>query len=334
MTLISTAPMTLADYSIISHEPLVKKVIMSLVDNGSVMARDIPFFNKQALTAQGVRWADGLPTPHWASLNEQPQSVTATPKPYQEQVFILRDNIDTDKLLVQDENQIVDPRGSRIDIYMKAVSFDFNYKFINNNHITGDSKAPIGLRYRLDNTLGCRSEQLIDAGGVDLTLASMTADTANHFVELVDQLVSYVEGPAGYVCLYMNETMKRRFATALRKMGTSGGLDVTKDQFDRSIEVYKDCRLYDIGRKLDQTSFIIQATETAAGADGSDHYTSIYAVNYGPEHMYGWQFDALQAHDLGLLNDGVNLRTNVDWAGGLMNDNLRSFARLFDIKIS
>lgn len=336
MTNISTAPMTLADYAIISHEPLVSKVVSSLVDNGSVMARDIPFFESPQLIAAGVRWEKGLPTPHWASLNEQPSSTTGTPTPYQEQAFILRDNIDTDRRLVMDKNNIVDPRGVRIDAYLKAQAYDFNDKFLNNDHITGDAKAFLGLKFRLNNTIGCRSEQLIDAGAVDMSSAGMTAATANLFVEFLEQALSYCDLSSGGMAgrIYMNETLLRRFRRGLRLMGTSGGLTITQDQYDRTVETFHGVPIYDIGRKIDQSTLIIPSVETSAGASSGGNSTSCYVCNFGPEHLYGWQFEPIKVTDLGLLNDGVNMRTNIDWAGGIMNDNLRSFARVFDIKLA
>lgn len=336
MTNISTAPMTLADYAITAHEPLVSKVVMSLVDNGSVMARDIPFFDSPQLVAAGVRWEKGLPTVHWASLNEQPSSTTGVPAPYQEQAFILRDNIDTDRRLVQDKNNIVDPRGLRIDAYLKSQSYDFNDKFINNDHIAGDAKAILGLRYRLNNTIGCRSEQLLTGGAVDMSSAGMTAATANLFVEILEQALSYCDLSSGGMSgrIYMNETLLRRFRRGLRLMGTSGGLDITQDSFDRTIETFHGVPIYDIGRKSDQSTLIIPSVETTAGVSTGGNSTSVYVANFGPEHLYGWQFEPLKVTDLGLLNDGVNMRTNIDWAGGLMNDNLRSFARIYDIKLA
>ena len=34
---------------------------------------------------------------------------------------------------------------------MKAITYDLNYKFINNNHATGDANSFTGIRYRIDN---------------------------------------------------------------------------------------------------------------------------------------------------------------------------------------
>ena len=143
----------------------------------------------------------------------------------------------------------------------------------------------------------------------------------------------------------MNEVMKRRFRTAMRALGTDGGFATTQDQYGRTISSYKDCPIVDIGRKSDQTTYIIPGNgltgssavgelSTGVASTGSSAlFTSIYAVNYGPGHFYGWQFEPLMGHDLGLLNNGAIYRTVVDWAGGFINDSNRSVARLFDVKI-
>jgi hypothetical protein len=132
----------------------------------------------------------------------------------------------------------------------------------------------------------------------------------------------------------MNEVMARRFNTALRTLGTSGGFSIVKDQFDRDHKMFMGATIKDIGYKADQATRIITNTETSAGLAGSSTFTSIYAVNYGDDHFHGWQYEPVNANDLGLLNDGVTYSTVIDWAGGLINDNIRSIARLYDIKMS
>jgi hypothetical protein len=334
---ISANALSLAQYAQLSNNPLVQAITFSLINNGAVLD-DIPFVNKASLIANGVRWEGNLPAVNWASVNEEPVTVSGTPTPYQEQVYLIRNSIDVDKVLVQDVNKIGDPRANQLNAYLKGVTYDLNHKFINNVHTgTGDPKAFVGIRGRIDNggVFGVRSANKIDAGGVDMSQAGMTQATANKFIEFLDQLLWSVDSPDGTgVVLYMNEVMQRRFNFALRLMGTSGGLMTTQDQFNRTIQQYKGARIRDIGYKADQTTRIITTTETAAGIDGASTMTSIYAVNYDTDHFFGWQFDIMQARDLGLLNNGVTYRTVVDWAGGLMNASNRSLGRLYDIKVS
>lgn len=334
---IAANSVSLADYALMSNSPLVRAVTYSLIESGNIM-QDVPLITKKTLTAAGVRFEGNLPTVNWSQLNAEGVTTKGTPTAYQEQVYLIRNYIDVDKMYIQDENAIVDPRSSQVGAYMKSLTYDMNYKFIANDHVTGDANAPVGLKYRINNggTYGVRSENKIDGGGVDLAQASATQATANKFLELLDQLLWSVGSPEGTgVTLYMNEVMKRRFAFVVRLMGTSGGFSITQDQFGRDIQMYKGAIIRDIGYKQDQSTRIITVTELATGAaDTGGTYTSIYAVRYSTDYFFGWQFDDINVQDLGLLNNGVIYRTLIDWAVGFMNGSTRSIARLYDIKLS
>lgn len=350
---IASGTVTLADYAQMSNNPLVRAVTYSLIDNGSVLA-DIPLVSKKSFTINGARFEGNLPTVNWSQLNAEGVTTRGTPTPYQEQVYIVRNYIDVDKYIVEEENSIVDPRSTQTEAYLKSLTYDINYKFIANDHISGDINAPVGLAYRIANggTFGVRPENIIDAGGVDLSLADMTQATANHFLVLLDQLLWSVDAPDGEgVKLYMNEVMKRYFAAAIRVMGTQGGFDITRDQFNRVIQMYKGAEVRDIGYKVDQQTRIIPGGpvptsvqssgllgENAAGTGTSTTagsiYTSIYAVNYDTDHFFGWQFEPPNVQDLGLIYNGVIYRTLIDYAVGLVNSSTRSIGRLFDIKLA
>jgi hypothetical protein len=335
---VDSSALTLPQYAMMSNDPLVRRITYSLLAAGSVLT-DIPLVNRKTLIANGVRFeGDSLPDVNWEQINGEPVTVTATPKAYQAQAYMIRNQIDTDKRLVEDENAIQDPRGVRLEAYLRAVAYDFNNIFINNTHTAGDVNAPVGLRARLDNpTLyGCESELKIDGGAVDMTTA-MTATTANNFIELVDTLLSYLGAPDGNgVVIYMNDTLHRRFARAIRILGAGSGFATDRDAFDRTVETYKGAVVRDIGRKKDQSTRIITTTEDTSGVDGASTYTSLYAVRYGEEGLFGWQFEDLSSavRDLGLLNNGVTYRTVIDWAVGLYQAHTRAVGRIFEIKLA
>lgn len=334
---IASQSVTLADYALTSNSDMVRAVTYSLIDYGNIL-QDVPLINKKVLVANGVRFEGNLPSVNWSQLNAEGVTTKGTPTAYQEQVYIIRNYIDVDRLFVEDETAIVNPRAVQEEAYLKALTYDLNYKFFWNDHITGDVNAPVGLAYRIANggTYGVRPENSIDAGGVDLSSSGLTADTANNFIEFMDQLLWSVNSPNGEgVVVYMNEVMQRRFAKAVRKMGTSGGFSIVQDQFNRAIQMYKGAIVRDPGYKADQSTRIITTTETADGTSRtSGTFTSIYAVNYGTDYFFGWQFDDIQVEDLGLINNGVIYRTNINWAVGFMNTSTRSIARLYDIKLS
>ena len=331
---ISTNAPSLADYALQSNSPLVRAITYSLIDYGNV-AQDLPLLNKKTLVANGVRFEGNLPTVNWAQINSEGVTTKGTPTAYQEQLYTIRNYIDVDKLFVEDENAIQDPRAVQLGAYLKAVTYDFNYKFFNNDHVTGDVNAPVGLKYRIDNggVFGVRPENKLTGGAVDISQAGATQATANKFLELLDNLLWLVDSPDGTgVVIYCNEVIKRRLAFLVRLLGTSGGVDITKDQFDRTITTYKGAVIRDPGYKSDQTTRIITNLEDTTGVGTSSTYTSLYAVNYGTDHFFGWQFEDINAQDLGLINNGVIYRTFIDWAVGFMNSSTRSIARLYDVK--
>lgn len=346
---ISSSAVNLATYAQMSNNPLVMAITSSLIDYGNVV-QDLPLITKPSLIVNGARWEGSLPSVTWRPLNAGGTTTAGTPTPWQEQVFILTNYIDTDKYLVRDQNQIGNVRANQVNAYLKAQTYDFNDKFFNNDHVAGDSNAFVGIKYRINNgsTYGVRSENKIDAGGVDLSQSGLTAATANTFLEYLDQLLWSVDATDGTgVVLYMNEVMLRRFNRALRTMGTSGGLEITTDQFNRTITRYKNAIIRDPGYKADQSTRIIKGNglsgssavgELSTGLDSTGSsavYTSIYAVNMGEDHFFGWQFDNINVEDLGLLQaDGAVYRTLIDWAVGLANASTRSLARLYDIKIA
>lgn len=333
---IGAGTVTLADYALMSNQPLVQAVTYSLILYSNVI-QDVPLVDKKTLVVNGSRFEGNLPTVNWSPLNAEGVTTKGTPTAYQEQAYLIRNYIDVDKFLVEEENRIVDPRAVQADAYLKALTYEMNYDFLKNDHITGNVNAPVGLRYRIANggTYGVRPENSIDAGGVLMTQAGMTQATANKFIEFLDQLLWSADSPDGDgVVLYMNEVMKRRFNFALRLMGTSGGLAITQDQFDRTIQMYKGAIIRDPGYKADQATRVITVTETAAGtADTGATFTSIYAVNYSQDHFSGWEFNPPNVQDLGLIYNGAIYRTLIDWAIGFNNASTRSIARMYDISV-
>jgi hypothetical protein len=326
--------MTLAEYGVISNEPRVTAVTNSLLDNGSIMARDVPFITRPSLYVNFLRVDGNLPTVGWVKINEEGAVTKGQGTPGQAQAFIIRNKIQVDKFIRADENQIVDPVGFQVDLFAKAVAYDWNDKFINNAHDTGDADALVGLRTRLDNTTtyGLASGNKINASATMTTAA--TAANVNAFLEKLDELLWAVGSPSGDgVVIYMNEVMQRRLHFALRLLGANGGLDQTRDQFDRTVPMYKGARIEDPGYKADQATRIITVTEANTGAAGASTYTSVYAVNYGANYTRGWQFAPLSVSPPMMTEGGAVLQTTIDWAGGLVMQHNRSCGRLYGVNL-
>lgn len=331
--------LSLDKWALYSNSPKAMRVTYSLLESDSAL-NDIPLTTAKVLVATGRRFVAGsLPTPNWVPINQNPTVVNAVPSPWQEQLYVLRNSFHTDRMLLEAEGAIVNPMAKEIEAYLMSVRIAYTDAFFNNNHVTGDPHAIVGLRARLDNptVYGCASDLKINAGGVDMTQATGTASTGNNFLELVDLLLSRLGRKNGEgVVLYMNGTMYRRFNRQLRLMGGTGGFTPSTDQFQRSISLYKQAVVREIGLKQDEATEIITSTEDSAGLDGSSTYTSIYGVRYGEDAMMGWQFRPLSEAIIGptLLDNQVTYSTTFDWAMGLAPQSTRCIGRLYGIKLA
>ncbi len=336
---VDSSALTLSEWSVLSNDPVVQSVTMSLHKTMNVL-KDIPLKTSRALSMQGVRFigSEGAPSVNWATINEEPVTTKGKPSPYSENVYLVRNKFQIDNLLLDQPTQIMDPVTAQVNFWNEAFSYDFNDKFINNNPITGDSDCFAGIRHRLQNLsdFDLPSDAVVNAGALALT-TSMTAAIANTFLEYVQNLLDNLGAPDGDgVTLYMNEQCKRRFEFAVRMLGAGGGFTTQRDGFDRPVEMYKGAKVRAVGRKVDQTTSIITSTETAAGtADTGGTATSIYAVRYGEGYVSGWQTGLLKPKYLGpSTENGVMHNIVIDWGIGLWMPNTRSIGRIRNIGMS
>jgi hypothetical protein len=334
---ISNNQVTLQQYADQSNSPLIQKIVYSLLDVHSVL-NDIAFQTIPSMKVNGSRIVNGLPAPNWRKINASSVTASGTASPFQEQIYILSNNIDMDRLLTIDQNAVGNPQAVQAGMMLKSWSYDITDKFFNNNHNSGNADSFVGIRQRLDDptTWGIDTNCKIDASGVDLSNSGITASTANTFIRYVDQLLDSQGDPDGTgSVIYMNRDLRRRFANAVRLMGAGGGFDMTQDAFGRRIMKYRDAVVRSIGVNRDQSTEIITSTETSAGANGSSNYTSMYAVKFGEDCFNGWQMEPLRVENIGLRPDEpTSYRIFLEWALGLYQQNNRSVARVYDIKVS
>lgn len=333
--------LTLYDYGAMSNDPLVKKITMGLYETGVSVLDVLPLVNTKSLKANGVRFIAGsLPTVGTRKLNDDPDVVKAIPKEFEEQAYIVSNQFQIDRFMDMEQNAIQDPIDTQFTAWQESFVRTFSDKFINATP-QSDPEWFTGLRYRLgtqgQGLYDIPGEMNIDAGTVNLTLASMTSATAETFFEYLDQALDAVGSAEGNGCsIFVNDTLFRRIATAAKRAQSGNALDQTRDNFDRMITTYRNARLIQLPRKSGDgvNDKIIANTETTAGADGSSDHTSCYVCRFGADRFTGWQFEPLAVKDLG-IDPTVGTRRNVvvDWAVGLFQSNPRAAARIYDIKI-
>lgn len=334
---ISSSSLTLQQYAQQSNDPFAIKIVDSLLHVGTVL-NDIPFTTQRSMKVNGARLTGQLGTANWRKINASSVVASSTISPFQEQLYVLSNMIDIDRLILMDQNAIGDPAAVQVNAMLEAWNYDFNNTFFNNNHVSGNADAFVGIRQRLDDPTnwGTASTCKIDGGGVDLSDSGMTAATANKFIRFLAQMLDAMGNPDGMnTVFYMNRDVKRRLDQAVRLLGAGAGFDTTQDNYPRRVDTFRNAKIRPVGVKGDQTTEIITSTETSAGANGSSNYSSVYAVHYGDDQFNGWQMEPPRIEAIGLRSDEPTIyRVFMEWPVGLYQQNIRSISRLFDVKVS
>jgi len=323
--------LTLADYAAISNDPVVKEITKSLHQTWNAL-KDIPLYTSPSLKQVGMRYLNSnIPAPNWTGVNSEPVPVKGRPKSYEENMYLVRNKILVDKVLMAQPQNIIDPIEAQVQIFLEGFAYDFNDKFINNSPVTGTVDCFPGLGYRLDNfaDFDIPSEMDISVPTTQATLksGSITAALSNGLFSAIQELLDNMNAPDGNgVVLYMNEFAKRQIEFAIRTMGIGAGFDVTMDSFDRPVEKYKSATVRTVGRKSDGTTPIIANNLAGPVASKSTH---IYAVRYGTGYVQGWQSGPFKPEYLGLSKEnGIMHNVVFDWGVGLWVPHTRAIGRL------
>jgi hypothetical protein len=324
--------LTLADQAVLSNDPVVKEITMSLHQTWNAI-KDIPFYTSPSLRQIGVRYtneAGTIPTPTWSAINGEPNAVKGKPKSYEEQMYLIRNKITVDSRLLDQPNNIIDPVEAQVKIFMEGFAYDFNDKYINNDPTSataGNSPDCFpGLKYRLEHRADydipsdCLVAPASTSASLDTT-SSYNALEANGCMSAIQELFDNLNSPDGSgIVLYMNEDTKRRFEFVIRALGAGTGFNTDVDAFDRSVETYKGAKIRTVGRKLDGTTAVIAAPS---------NFADIYAVRYGTGYVQGWQSGPFRPEYLGKSKEnGIMHNVLFDWGMGLWMPNTRSIGRL------
>jgi hypothetical protein len=319
---------TLADISAVAkaEQNWLKAGVIDTLRKDSWILDMLPFVPHMALKAQVLR-IKSLPAVQNRSINDKYIHKVGEVEPLEEAGFLFGGKVEIDRIYDKVSPVLVtgDYASFQVDLFLKALSYQFNYDFFRNTP-AANPKSITGLWSRLTNDL---SAQMISAGGVDISPDSATlAASANQFLDKLGELVYACDG---HSCdaLFMNATTFLRVQSLLRQLGL---LKITEDSFGRQVFQWGEGgpRLIDIGVKGDQTTLIFPNTETSAGLPTGGTLTSITAVKFGQEHLTGWQMEEPQT--IPHQDDALSRSVTVDWYCGIAITNPRSVARLYNIQ--
>lgn len=315
---------TLVELSKIETDPGRKSVIDTLLMESNIMEM-VPWETIGALSTNIVRMGT-LPSVGFRKINASFSVGTAALEQKVENISLMGGFFDTDKAIVRAKNVSVSPRAIVQIMMTKAIAYKFNDRFINGNPESNPEEFK-GMEQRVDDVVaeGYTGQEVNVAGGsVTEGILNSSAISLN-FLNKFDQAMYQIKGHSPDFAL-MNSKVLLAIRSLLRKERL---LDTTKDFFDRTIDVYGNTRLIDIGVKADQTTEVLPLTETKGG--GSTE-SSIYFVKFGiGEFLWGIQEYPLEVEDKGLLEGAPIYRTEMDWPLGLAVADPYSICRLFGI---
>lgn len=267
-----------------------------------------------------------LPTANWVKIGEALPNMKGQTEAYKERVYKMGGKIDMPREYPKAKS-IVDERATQEQMATEAMACNFNDAFINGNPEVNEDSL-VGLHYRFNNLIA--DAQTVEGGGFDIS--PDTAET-NWWFTILDKLDALRDTIEGDDCdaFLVDIITKERLEAAFRR---SGLLSFTKDQVGRRFMTLGEGGplIIPMGYKGDQTSKIIGHTETdtASALTGGDA-TSIYAVKFGEPYLAGFYFSDIRTEDKGELEDGVNVRTVVDWMPGIYHVHPRAMSRLVGI---
>jgi len=316
---------TLADYEAIAPDPLSKGVVKTWRENSSILER-LSFKVQNKLSEKFMRYST-LPSGTWRNIGESFTQVKIEPDFVEERLYFMGNKIDIPYEYNKAES-IVNQRAIQTEAYLKAAARGFDEAFFINTPLVSE-KAPVGIFYRLINDLA--AAQSVDGAALDISTDTATTTWKTQLFDLVEDMMSQVDGNPSDKVLFMGHTVFMRFQSACRN---SSLLDTGVDQLGRQFLTYGKGgpAIIDAGYKVDQSTEILTNVELDAGtAYTGGASSSMYCVRFGEPYVAGWCQEMPNAVDKGETEDGVNVRTIVRFSPGLYIINPRSMARIYGL---
>lgn len=332
--------MTLFEYARQSNSPMVKAIIRSIYLTGNVN-QDIPYKTMRTIERAGERYTGAsMPRVDYVPFNQDPIGSTASPEPYRERVWRVLNEMDHDVIFDEDENGIPGWQEEKAQLMMDSWAIKANDYFINNNHATGDTNAPIGLKARLaDATARIPSDLIVAAnGGSGIDLSSSSSNiglNANLLMLAIDNMFTAMGNKDGSgTVIYGAGIGINQISFALRNLPQGGGWRITTDNYDREIEKYRQAKITDLGRKIDQQTPVISVSEDVNGnIVNGGKYTSLYFVRYGASYFSGWHFRPPQLGPVMTKPNTVTKYRVLRYEHGYWVPNTRAIGRISGVKI-
>lgn len=315
-------PHTLIEYA--KTVPDIKqRAIVELFPESSDILGAIPF--KSAPGGRYGYFREGaLPTNMgFRGINETPSEGHGVINDLTEQCFPLAGNVDVDRVKILRYG--MDRRSME-----EAMSIKRKAKVWADTFITGDNATEprqfTGLKQRL-RAVGSGTTS-VDGSNYDSRLIANSTASGGAALSLamLDLAISLVDSPTHII---IPKKLRDRFPAAVRDASVGGIYTNDTEDMGRRVARYQGIPML-VGYEVSAFGAFLPFNEVAYGG-GSAVTSSIYVVNFSEMGVSGLETAPMQVTDMGLLNNGIHYRTNIEYDTGICIENPYSALRLSSI---
>lgn len=297
---------TLNELSKTTVTPLGKAIIEDLLRQSKIL-QFAPIEPVNGLRINHARWQT-LPSIATRAVNGSYTESTGQLDQVQETLHIYGGEIKVDRVLEMDKTAVESPMTTQAKMKAAALKYKFHDHLVNGDHAV-DPNGFEGLKKRVSNLPARMTVDVATAGDSLKVLA--TEANEQTFLDALHELVYKTQAN----CLLMNEKSYLGVGKVLRRLKL---LDTTKDQYDRTWEMFGGTKLVEIGLQSDQTTEII--TDTEDPGDAGNDSSSIYATRFDGEdglRIIQLAGTSPEPVDHGELQTTPQMMKRIDWAIGL-----------------
>lgn len=253
-------------------------------------------------------------------INEVPSADHGVMNEFTEQCFPISGNLDVSRTLIDRFGLRRRAMEERMSIKRKAQVWGST--FIDGDNAT-EPREWTGLKQRLKIVGGDVAGATYDSR----VIANSTSSGGGALsLSQLDRAIGLVEGANAII---MPKRLKDRFPAAQRDTNVGGYIQVAADEFGREQVEYRGLRIY-TGYGISPFGEFLPFNEVAYGGGGAVT-ASIYIVNFGEMGVCGLETKGMEVKDMGLLENGVHYRTNIDHDNGLCIESPYAAIRLSSI---
>lgn len=296
-------PMTLIEYAKTVQDQKARAII-------EMFPEELDFWRLMPwITAPGGsyrQWEEGALPDNVAfrAINEPPTSGFGLLADRVEQTFPLAGNLDVDRVLINRHGPGARSIRERMQLKSKV-------KKIADTFMDGDNASNMreftGLKARL-KAVGTGLGSVDGSNYRSRVLANSTASGGGPLsLSMLDRAIGLVNGANAII---MPKAIQDRFPAAVRDTSVAGVWTQDKDSLGRPVPRYNGIEIFN-GYGLSVYGEFLPFNEVAYGG-GAAVTSSIYIVRFAEDGVHGLQVSPMEVKDMGLLDNTIHYRTNIE----------------------